>query len=244
MNKKRFNVKIHKISKKIKSVNYLGGKCEMCGETHFYKLCFHHKDPKTKEHKLSKLIKDKSWTEIKKELDKCILLCNNCHTELHNKIDERNNGFGRENKKIFLEFKGNFECEKCGYNKCNDALEFHHIENDDKLFEINMIRTSFTDIKKLTEKVEIELNKCKILCKNCHTEEHYEVNFYEENKKLILDKVENMKIYNTQLDMEYIRELYFDKGMKQIEIVKLLNSSRSTISMAITRLKTKNLLKD
>jgi hypothetical protein len=52
-----------------------------------------------------------------------------------------------------------FECEKCGYNRCNDALEFHH--RNDKLFEINMIRTSFTDVKKLTERVENELNKCK-----------------------------------------------------------------------------------
>lgn len=72
---------------KIKAVEYLGGKCQICG----YDKCiealeFHHKDPSIKEFTIGKF-RIKKWERIKKELDKCILLCANCHRELHNKIE-------------------------------------------------------------------------------------------------------------------------------------------------------------
>lgn len=72
---------------KLKSIEYLGGRCEICG----YNKCpealdFHHKDPTTKEFGLGSF-KIKNWEKIKKELDKCQLLCANCHRELHHKIE-------------------------------------------------------------------------------------------------------------------------------------------------------------
>jgi len=67
---------------KIKSLEYLGNKCIVCG----YNKCvaaleFHHKDPSTKEFQISNTTK--KWETIKIELDKCVLLCANCHRELH-----------------------------------------------------------------------------------------------------------------------------------------------------------------
>ena len=64
-----------------------GGRCCICGYSRcFDALEFHHKDRKTKEFDIS----DAVWTRIKhhpeelqKELDKCLLLCANCHRELH-----------------------------------------------------------------------------------------------------------------------------------------------------------------
>jgi hypothetical protein len=67
------------------AVDYKGGNCSICG----YNKCpsamdFHHVDPKTKEYEISSLIRSKSNDEILlKELDKCILLCSNCHREYH-----------------------------------------------------------------------------------------------------------------------------------------------------------------
>ena len=69
---------------KQKAVDYMGGSCAVCG---FVKclsaLEFHHLNPKEKEGYNS------HWTfEInKKELDKCILLCANCHREKHEEMD-------------------------------------------------------------------------------------------------------------------------------------------------------------
>ena len=71
------------------ALEYKGSKCEKCG----YNKCsealeFHHKNPEEKDFNLSdrNLILD--WQEIKKELDKCILVCANCHREIHAKGDD------------------------------------------------------------------------------------------------------------------------------------------------------------
>lgn len=66
------------------SLEEKGGKCSFCG----YDKCsealdFHHIDPEKKDFSLSdrNLIFD--WTVIKEELSKCILVCSNCHREIH-----------------------------------------------------------------------------------------------------------------------------------------------------------------
>jgi len=68
---------------KRQAVEYKGNKCIDCGNT--YPDCvydFHHLDPKAKDFSIAK----KSWVSfdsIKDELDKCILLCSNCHRIRH-----------------------------------------------------------------------------------------------------------------------------------------------------------------
>lgn len=59
-------------------------KCELCNESHVACLDFHHKDPNEKEASLS-MIYMKGWSieRIKKEIDKCQVLCSNCHRKLH-----------------------------------------------------------------------------------------------------------------------------------------------------------------
>lgn len=69
--------------KKQQMVAYKGGKCERCGYDRCHMaLDFHHKDPKEKEAQWRTLRYQKKET-IFKELDKCSLLCKNCHTEVH-----------------------------------------------------------------------------------------------------------------------------------------------------------------
>jgi len=57
--------------------------CEKCGESKFYMLDFHHKDPRKKDFGISAKGNCHSWKRIKEELDKCILVCKNCHQEIH-----------------------------------------------------------------------------------------------------------------------------------------------------------------
>ena len=65
------------------AVEYKGGKCEVCG----YNKCiaaleFHHQDPLMKEFEIGQ-IRSRNIEGIKKELDKCQLLCCRCHREAH-----------------------------------------------------------------------------------------------------------------------------------------------------------------
>ena len=68
-------------------------------------------------------------------------------------------------KKEFVEYKGG-KCQICGYNKCYKALHFHHINSSLKEFEI-----SDKSLSSL-EKAKNELNKCMLVCSNCHSEIH------------------------------------------------------------------------
>jgi hypothetical protein len=71
-------------SNKWKALQYKGGKCQTCGEDRPATLCFHHRDPSQKELKLDgRSFANRKWQLIKKEVDKCDLLCHNCHHMLH-----------------------------------------------------------------------------------------------------------------------------------------------------------------
>lgn len=69
-------------------------------------------------------------------------------------------------------YKGG-KCQRCGYNKCEGALHFHHIDSQTKDFEIsNMYNNSIYSMELLYK----EVDKCELLCANCHAEEHFKNN--------------------------------------------------------------------
>ena len=80
------HVKSFRKKNKLRAVNKMGGKCNICG----YNKCltaleFHHLDPTKKDFTPSKNM-NMSWDKIEKELEKCILVCSNCHREIHEGI--------------------------------------------------------------------------------------------------------------------------------------------------------------
>ena len=95
-------------------------------------------------------------TKIK---NRYIYRCKECKKEYVKKIR-------RFNKEKAIILKGG-KCFNCGYDKCNSALEFHHVYEDDKLFSIS--ENSVLSWKR----IEKELEKCVLLCSNCHRELHY-----------------------------------------------------------------------
>lgn len=68
-----------------KAVEYAGGSCNMCG----YDKCveafdFHHKKKKEKKScGIPQSSMTRSWEKIRVDVDSCILVCANCHRELH-----------------------------------------------------------------------------------------------------------------------------------------------------------------
>lgn len=82
---------VKKRRKKLREMarDYKGGKCQICG----YKKCsralsFHHLNPKKKDFTISAKGLTRSWAKLQEEIDKCILLCANCHMEVHEGITQ------------------------------------------------------------------------------------------------------------------------------------------------------------
>lgn len=74
---------------KVMAIAYKGGKCQICGYDRYVgALEFHHLDPTQKDFGISAKGYTRSWDKNKQELDKCILVCANCHREIHNGITE------------------------------------------------------------------------------------------------------------------------------------------------------------
>ena len=72
----------------------------------------------------------------------------------------------RSIKKQALAYKGG-KCEICGYDKCQAALDFHHKQPSEKDPRWKIMRSwTFAKLKN-------ELDKCMLVCKNCHAEIHY-----------------------------------------------------------------------
>lgn len=76
---------VAKRRRKIKTlaIEYKGGKCLICGYDKFQgALDLHHIDRNSKEFGIADKGYTRSWEEVRKEIDKCILVCANCHREL------------------------------------------------------------------------------------------------------------------------------------------------------------------
>ncbi len=84
--------------------------------------------------------------------------CTKCCSTARNKATN-------ENKEWAIKYMGG-QCFVCGYNDSHWALQFHHINPEDKDEGAkNMMRWSRIRLKK-------ELLKCRMLCANCHAEIH------------------------------------------------------------------------
>jgi hypothetical protein len=85
-------------------VDYKGGACVLCG----YDKClramdFHHLDP---THKRGRTAANRSWEWIRAELDRCMLVCSNCHFELE--------ADGGRRKRRRNDPDADSTCERCG----------------------------------------------------------------------------------------------------------------------------------
>lgn len=96
-----------------------------------------------------------------KRKDEYTAHCKKCHAAL---TLEKFRGF----KDKCLEYKGT-KCCKCNYSKCKAALEFHHVNPNEKDFQISKRHTMKWDV------VKKELDKCILVCSNCHREIHEEL---------------------------------------------------------------------
>jgi hypothetical protein len=87
--------------------------------------------------------------------------CKECH---NNQVKKRYD----ENKDYINALKEGKSCVKCGYNKCAAALDYHHIDPSTKINTVAKLSTH-ANLKDAIKEIE----KCVLLCANCHREFHY-----------------------------------------------------------------------
>ena len=86
------------------AIDYKGGKCEICEYSKYNgALEFHHLEPNEKEFNIGRYGHSRSWERVKNEIDKCILVCSNCHKEIHGNIIKL--GYSSEAEQEFVKFQ-------------------------------------------------------------------------------------------------------------------------------------------
>jgi len=75
-----------------------------------------------------------------------------------------------------ISLKKEIKCSMCGYDKAWAALEFHHLDPTIKKFTIHSMVNS-VPTEERWEKMQIELDKCVVICSNCHREIHSKYDF-------------------------------------------------------------------
>jgi len=102
----------------------------------------------------------------------------------------------------FDDYKRKLKCDICGYNRCTEALDFHHIDLKEKEFSIGQALNRWGK-----EIILEEMKKCKILCANCHRELHYK----EKQEKVKKKREAYLKVINQP------KKIYYNIVEKELE---------------------------
>jgi predicted XRE-type DNA-binding protein len=212
-------------AKKLRAVNLLGGKCSKCDEVRLPALEFHHHDDNKEENVGN--FRTLRWSKFWSEARRCEVLCRNCHGEVHN---YRCNIL----KERVLDLKGERVCCVCGYGRCTASLDFHHI---DWRKDFRLSRCYRGDRWNMpVESILSELDKCVILCRNCHSMKHYDA----DRLKLFWDTIEikanSMLELKPKIDRRVLHTMFADNGMSQKQICDKLGCAKSTVSLALKQM--------
>jgi hypothetical protein len=135
--------------------------CIECGESDPLVLQFHHL--RDKLFGLGSEIREQSLDAIKAEIEKCVVVCGNCHmrkTRLGGKIWTEPPERLARNRRFIYQYLLSHQCVDCGESD-PVILEFDHVRGN-KIFNIGMeCHTSW-------HRIESEIAKCDIRCTNCH----------------------------------------------------------------------------
>lgn len=104
---------------KMKLIDAMGGKCQCCGYDKYRgALEFHHLDPDGKDQTIANMIvRPKALKNILNEIKKCILVCANCHREIHGGLRSIPEKFSIFDEGVFLKSPKTNACPQCGVQK-------------------------------------------------------------------------------------------------------------------------------
>ena len=105
----------------------------------------------------------------------CSRNCKNNYNNVNYQSYQAQQQRGHNRKLELIRIKGR-KCSICGYRRNSSALEFHHINPEEKGFQLDLRSLS----NRKWESVLEEAKKCILLCSNCHAEHHHPENMLEE----------------------------------------------------------------
>lgn len=82
--------------------------------------------------------------------------------------EDSRRSFVEEKRRILSDLFGD-SCTICGYDKCDSALEFHHVDPSVKEYTPAKLINNFSSIDRMLK----EVVKCMLVCSNCHREIHH-----------------------------------------------------------------------
>jgi ribosomal protein L44E len=165
------SLKKRRLRRKAELVAAAGGRCVDCGySTCLAALEFHHRDATTKEFGVGNF--SGSLERLRGEVAKCDLLCANCHRARHARedadlVDMHPSAESRRRTKLRAVAWFGGSCYGCDEVHLAQLYEFHHWDAHDKDFGI-----ASNGVARSWEKIVAELEKCVMLCANCHREVH------------------------------------------------------------------------
>jgi len=124
--------------------------------------------------KEDKALDEFSWKNKNKEIKS--RECKECHKKIRNiyyqnnkeKEKQRTSIVKKKYRQWFKDLKMTFKCSKCSEDHIS-CLDFHHIDPKEKEFNLSQALNRGIGKEKLLKEIE----KCIILCANCHRKEHY-----------------------------------------------------------------------
>lgn len=158
--------------------------CTQCREARPPALDFHH--PDSKEQSISEMVNDgHSKATIREEIERCRVLCANCHrrehdqgpapeslpsrTDIEETLETVSGHDAREKRRTWVLA---YKHEQPGCRQCHVTdpvcLEFHHSEQ-----KTESIGRMITHGHQLSD-IQAEMQHCELLCANCHRETHFE----------------------------------------------------------------------
>ena len=168
-NSKKYHINIKNYINSLK----LKSGCSKCGyNKHHVALEYHHIDSKNKTINIARCGSIKRAND---EIKKCIILCSNCHKELHTEQKVLKDNYKNRRRKVNKKLLDNYKIENGGCIDCGClnilVLEMDYVSRKDKKFNIG--REIYRNWKTVLE----ECRKCEIRCRNCH-----QIKTYKENR--------------------------------------------------------------
>ncbi|WP_369685620.1 homing endonuclease associated repeat-containing protein [Salinibaculum rarum] len=143
--------------------------CANCNEVNRACLDYHHRNPEAKEMAVGDMVTyGYGRDNIREEMAKCDVLCANCHRKRH---DEQRPDVETGDRKRAREWLRAYKSSSDGCKRCKETdprcLVFHHPEQKHET-----VAKLVSDRKPLRV-IQQEVDRCELLCSNCHRKEHF-----------------------------------------------------------------------
>lgn len=124
-------------------------------------------------------------------------------------------------------------CKLCGYDRCQEAMDFHHIDPNEKEFSFSSVRASPKSLSSLIN----ELKKCVLLCSRCHREVHagmvkVEIPSILDESKLIseVELKRKLKQQSTVVTQKKNKRKIFVSDEQLLELLEVYDGNKSALA--------------